>query len=184
MDLQIFAPPVEDNMWPGVGEWPASARSFTDRVQGVLAEIGRAKRLAFGAILSLPTEDKLGGYRILEAGTRDLGLHLPDDASDFMLQINRPVASRRGPKGLTLNRLAKWSVSLTAPLWFTFTVSPESKEPKATALGGEAGFALRLELDFSTPADWAGELVGDEMQIIMGEMVEVADNYVSERLGA
>lgn len=118
-------------------------------------------RIAFGAVLKHPETDRQAGY-----------LRLPDyvpvrvdpESSDFHYQINLPpVPSATGIEGLSLNRLSKWSVAG----WKSFRFTGMAVQ----ALPGTEAFALRLEWDINTVADFAGPIPHAQLVDIYRELV-------------
>ena len=67
-----------------------------------------AKRIALGAILRMDVDSREQGFRSLDPFLP--GLHLSENASDLIYQINRPRTSTIGEQSIRLNRLSKWSV--------------------------------------------------------------------------
>src|SRR5436190_1193852 len=72
-------------------------------------QVAPITRLAFGAVLAQPTEDRHSGYVQIAKYLPSIRLDV-DGSSDFLFQINRPRPSRVGIENLLINRLARWSV--------------------------------------------------------------------------
>src|SRR6266540_4674835 len=68
-------------------------------------------RLAFGAVLNSTVPDRPTGYRLLAQYLNNVKID-PDNSSDFHYQINRRRVSKN-IAGLLINRLSKWSVTIT-----------------------------------------------------------------------
>lgn len=103
-------------------------------------------RLAFGGRLGIPVVSRSEGYQHLADYLHPVRLN-PDNMSDFLYQINRPVISNIVPD-LQLNRLSKWSVvSATRG-----TIVIGEQGPTSTTLTHEF-FYSHLELDINTRAE-------------------------------
>ena len=88
-------------------------------------------RLAFGAVLFQPVDDRQTGYRRLAVYLPSVTLD-PEGASDFLYQINRPRASSE-ITGLRINRLSKWSVALHGLAAFSFEPATVTLSPPLAA---------------------------------------------------
>jgi len=162
--------------WPSIGNWPMRASVL--RLMEFVKDIPPITRIAFGATVISPVEDKIAGYRLIEQGAFDIQPKIPDEVSDFLLQFNCPVRSRRGPDGMTINRLARWGVAQVKLIWMQIGSSPPiSREPTTREV-----MAARLELDFNTAAEWTNEIPRNQVTELAAELVELSEQYVEERL--
>lgn len=103
------------------------------------------QRLAFGAVIEVPMQNRPSGYR-------QLSPYLPfvqidaDASSDFLYQINRPRDSTSGIQGLRINRLSKWSVSVKVS-----SVAPViAGQQELRIVPTREKYACRLELDINS----------------------------------
>jgi hypothetical protein len=165
--------------WPSVGDWPACIQAFVPKVAKWLPQYpSPIHRVAFGATVSSPVPDRSSGYRALESALDDIGLKLPGDLSDFLIQFNLPLASRSGPDGMVINRLARWGVAKLAPIFFQVGLSsPTPIFPQIAEVS-----AVRIELDFNTPAEWLQAISIDHGRDLLREMPQMSIDYLAERL--
>ena len=148
-----------------VGPFPESLKIFVPLMKDWLKLGPPLQRLAFGVILFQAAEDKTKGYRQLGRYLPQIAID-PEGSSDFSYQINRPRDSGTQVGGLRINRLSKWSVALRGAARLTF--SPQAVQ--AFSLGEV--FAVRLELDISTAADFDHELPREKLSGIFEELVQ------------
>lgn len=130
------------------------------------------ERLAFGAILLQPVEDRTTGYRQLSTYVHSVDLD-PEGTSDFFYQINRPRESRSGIPGLRINRLSKWSRAGLQDI--EVTLAPV---PRQTA--GPVRFACHLELDINTAHEFRNELPQEQLSQIFQELVDLGKEIASK----
>jgi hypothetical protein len=129
-------------------------------------------RLAFGAVLLHPVDDREAGYRQLAPYLACVELD-PVSSSDFLYRINRPRDARCAIVDLRINRLSKWSVLRGGTT--TFVLAP----PTPVFVPGQAHFACRLELDINTvPSDRHG-FNGGQSSRIFSELVDLAREIAS-----
>jgi hypothetical protein len=124
-------------------------------------------RLAFGAVLAQPVEDRRTGYVQIAKYLHSLTLD-PDGSSDFLYQINRPRPSKVGVEGLRVNRLSKWSVLLFQR--FSVTLGKTAITTVGLASGDSA---CRLEVDINTAPEFEGVLPVDRLSAILQELVDL-----------
>jgi hypothetical protein len=136
------------------------------------------KRIAVGAILLQPVENRQTGYRKLNAYLHSF--KLDPEASDFLYQINRPRTSRTGITDLRINRLCKWSVALLGEVAVSLSVGPKDIGPLTGSVEGQGHYACRLELDVNTSQEHEGDFSGDTLSTIFAELVDHAQE-ISER---
>src|SRR5208282_50763 len=103
-----------------------------------------AIRLAYGAILLQPVDNRETGY--LRLGELASAVKIDPKSEDFFYQINRPRESTT-LKNMRLNRLSKWSVALFQPMRFAFGF-PQNQpaQPMVYSHGGTPAMACRVEL--------------------------------------
>lgn len=126
------------------------------------------KRLAFGAILALPVDDRKLGYELIANYLPNVKLD-PIGSSDFLYQINRTRKSQLDISELEINRLSKWSVAKRGLV--RFALSPDAHLSSFPSL---ETFSCRLELDINTSADYKGDISSDKLTDILNELVNLA----------
>lgn len=131
------------------------------------------RRIAFGAVLLYPVENKVIGYRQLAPYLQYVNLD-PDNSSDFLYHINRPRQATSGVANLIINRLSKWSVAQIAMAGFV--VEPTQIFQEIT----RGYVACRLELDISTNAERREPLPRFELPQIFTELVNLGREIVVE----
>ena len=165
----------EVESFPTIGSFPESLEKFLPLMLRwfELEPCPPAQRLAFGAILLQPVEDRPAGYRQISPYLPSIRLD-PEGSSDFSYQINRPRDSISGITGLRINRLSKWSVA-------TWRAVGLSMEP--TRIGyfqSQEHYACRLELDINTVPDFQGELHREQLPRIFEELADLGKEIATE----
>ncbi len=124
------------------------------------------RRLAFGATLLQPVEDRAQGYGLLANYLP--AVHLSPESSDFLYQINRPRSSRVSIlQNRKLNRLSKWSCSV-----FQRGQVEIGQEVHVGAFGKQQ-YACRLELDINTAAEFMDELPRETLGKLFRELFDL-----------
>jgi hypothetical protein len=128
-----------------------------------LASCPPLRRIAFGARLVERVQDLHTAYNRLAHYLPCVDLD-PDDAADFLFQINRPRPSVTGSPDLRINRLATWS-AVRWQLTFVQSVS-------GTSVGGQAllGYGVQLLLDINTDAALSDNLPADRLLPLFDEL--------------
>ncbi len=171
----IYPPDEEPATFPTIGPFPKTLDTLSKlmfRWFGIQT-CPPLRRLAFGAILVQPVDDRKSGYKQISAYLPNVKLD-PDGSSDLIYQINRPRDSRSGVPGLRINRLSKWSVSLLQTVAFSLEKTSVSMAP------GRELSACRLELDVNTSADFQGEFPREQVAVIFDELVRLGSEIVDE----
>lgn len=165
----------EFDVVPTIGSFPESLDAFSQLMLRwfELGTCPSVQRLAFGAILLQPVEDRQTGYQQISAYLSSVRLD-PEGSSDFSYQINRPRDSTSGIPGLRINRLSKWSVAA----WKTgqFSVRPTAVQHFL----GQAYFACRLEMDINTVPDFQDELSREQLPQVFQGLVDLGREIVKE----
>ena len=164
---------MEERSIPTIGSFPQVLATFRQLMLRwfALETCPELVRLAFGAVLFQPVDDRSTGYRRLAVYLPSVTLD-PEGASDFLYQINRPRESTSGITGLRTNRLSKWSVALHGLTAF-------SVEPAAITMSPPLA-ACRLELDINTTPDFQGELARQQLPRVFHELVHLGQEIASE----
>jgi hypothetical protein len=157
----------EDPKIPLLGPFTDVIASLTKVVASWLPQAPPIKRVAFGAILVQPVENRRAGYVLIKKYLPGVAID-PDGSSDFFYQINRPRPSTT-PIGddLRINRLSKWSVQVAQRV----TVTIDSGGIEGRAFAEEV--ACRLEVDINTAPDFSGVLPSEQLVPLLQEMTEL-----------
>lgn len=158
----------EAETFPTIGPFPKTLDTFLRLMFGWfgLETCPSLKRLAFGAILFQPVDNRKAGYKQLSTYLHAVKLD-PERSSDFTYQINRPRDSTSGVPGLRINRLSKWSVSLIQTVAYTLETTSVS------LVQGRELSVCRIELDINTTPDFQGELSREQLPGIFKELVDL-----------
>lgn len=126
------------------------------------------KRIGFGLNAVLSASDRISSYKILRDIINSANVD-PENTSDLIYQINRPLPSKSMGDQVRLNRVMKWH----APRFGSVRFQIISGEPSAAAGPNEAYFAC-LESDTNTPADLPRHLDHALIGAIYDELVDLA----------
>ena len=170
IDWQLISLEVPDSGFPAIGLFAESVESFSELIVQWLHNAPSIQRLAFGAILNQSTASSQEGYEKL---SKYLTFDLDKDSSEFLYQINRPRKSQNLNLDLIINRLSRWSVNLLAGL----ILSPNEMSGYSLRL---PDFALSLELDINTAADFSGELHPYKLSEIFQELVKLGQEVANK----
>ena len=156
---------VEESEIPALGPMSDDTLNpFAEIVKNWLSVCPLVNRLAFGAILGMPTADAPTGYEEIQPYIPNVRLN-PQTSSDFFYQINRPKKSNTMP-GVMINRLSRWSVELVGSMGVT--VDPAASKASVRMRGQHI---RRLELDINTvPLD--DTVLRDGAYALFHELVE------------
>ncbi|HUY12826.1 MAG TPA: hypothetical protein VMX16_04235 [Terriglobia bacterium] len=176
IDWSLVPPAAVGDKFPSVGSFLDSLAFFKELMLRWFEKAPQSWRLAFGAVLLLPVQDRRSGYE-------KLSLYLPSvqldakGSSEFSYQINRPRPSRSGISGLEINRLSKWSVS-ARQAWEIGPISPGGSPPLVRQTYPEPPTACRLELDINTTQVSPTELQADKVIVVFKEVIELGIEIV------
>lgn len=134
----FLVPDIQQNAESlSLGRFVGRDQRFTERLGNWLQRPQiTVQRVAYGAVLRLPVESRVAGYRVLRDALQDVRVD-PDTWRDFSYQINRPRESQQ-IRNVLVNRLSKWGV-----LQVEMTLMPNGRSIS------NAHF-VRLELDVSS----------------------------------
>ncbi len=164
----------EPSTLPLAGPFPEVLISLMKVAERWLSLAPPITRLAFGAVLAQPTEDRRSGYVQIAKYLPSISLD-PEGSSDFIYQINRPRASGVGIANLRINRLTKWSV-----LWFQrFSMTLEKMGIRTVGFA-PSDSACRLELDINTAPDFQGLLPAEHLPALLKELVDLAGEIAAK----
>jgi hypothetical protein len=168
-----FFPEGDDGRAVGiksVGAFESTGQTFLPTLINWLNDCPAIVRLAYGAVLLEPVDNREAGYLRIAEYLPAVKVD-PFGSEDFFYQINRPRESR-AVKGLRLNRLSKWSVSSYQPLSIAIGVPQgQSGQPLVHSHGGTPAIACRAEFDLSTPGGVQDKLPHDALPGIFEELV-------------
>lgn len=174
--LSAPAPEVPDELsvsFPSAGAYTETLGVFHKLAIAWLKVSPSLTRLAYGAVLMLPVEDRQKGY--LQLGEYLRSMKIDPESSDFSYQINRPRPSRAPVAGLRINRLTKWSVALFQVLG----LSLQGETPPRTNFTGSKQSMCRLELDINTAPDFEGPLPQEALVPVFEELVASGGEIVA-----
>jgi len=163
IDWQLTPLDMPESGFPTIGLFSDAIDSFSELMLRWLEIAPPIQRLALGAVLHQNTVSAQEGYENL---SKYLTFSLDKDSSEFLYRINRPRKSQN-ISDLFINRLSTWGVVLLAG----FVLSPN--EPIRYS-SKPAEFALSLELDINTSADFLGELTSEKLPEILQELVNLS----------
>lgn len=159
--------------WPEIAEvlkpFEESVVPFVSLIQRWFSAAPPIQRLAFGAVLRLPVEDRIEGYNKLSTYLHYLDID-PEGSTELLFQINRPRRSSLSNNGLTINRLSKWSVAFAQQMTYRVQ-APETGALQVTNL--QKDLFCRLEMDINT-APKSDDLDAGSLPEIFGELVGFA----------
>lgn len=167
---------VPDSGFPTIGVFTESVDLFLKLMLHWLETAPSIQRLAFGAVLMQPGNSLKDSYYQLSSY---LPFNLDEDSSDFLYQINRPrkLASIEIPD-FSINRLSKWSASKWSVSLFAGSASDPSQLTQYVTKPTQ--FAVRLELDINTTADFLGELSSEKLPYVFQELVKFGKEIASK----
>jgi hypothetical protein len=158
--------------FPSFAKFPEALDLYRALLVPWLVRAPPGKRIAFGCVLSHPSEQREAGYRwitgLLPAVTLD-----PEGSSDFNYSINRPRPATSVSDGLTINRISKWSVAKL------HSIQLRLAHGQATLAAPDL-FACRLELDINTVPEFDGEFSAHNFELIVHELINLGIEIASQ----
>lgn len=151
-----------------LGDFPRALEKFRQLINRWLDLAPSLNRLAFGAVLILPTKDREIGYSKIAKYLLNVKLDAPG-SWDFLYQINRPRDSHAGLNGLKINRVSKWSVAT----WILSTLNLTGTASPVEVFNEQPTFGCLLELDISTDANFKSELPKPKLRPLFDELVNL-----------
>ena len=158
-----------DQIKSSLGLLSEASTSFNDSIKKwfEVDNFPTLQRVAFGAFLIQPVEDRKSGYEVISKYLINSVKLDPESSSDFLYQINRPRDSKLNFPELKINRLTKWSVQTYKH--FGVAVGEESK----TVYESEESFACRLELDINTIMNIKNRFNSADSRNIFNELINL-----------
>jgi hypothetical protein len=170
IDIQYTAEPSPPGVAPAtLGSRESVIGDFLERAQPLLGDVPPLQRLAFGAVFLQTAESREAGYRALIGFLPTLKLDA-ENSTEFLYQINRPRPARDHAE-MAINRLMKWSVQGLTVVQLGQPLHLPGRAPTI--------HSPRLEVDISTPADYA-ELPSSWVSGLLAEMVELAQEMATK----
>ena len=173
----VLAPKDEpaDNKFLSLGDFAYSSEYFGELIFKWLDLAPELDRIAFGAVLTIPTQNDFESVQTISRFLPNLNLDW-GNVRDFIFQVNRPRPCITIPQLGALNRLVKWQSVLRAML--VATIGPQSPAPTTTA----EQWAAQCELDISTgaPKDPSIMLPHEQLKPLFAELVQQGKEVVSK----
>ncbi|MGO8898441.1 MAG: hypothetical protein ACLQU5_08830 [Isosphaeraceae bacterium] len=153
--------------------FPEATETFRNALRTWLEDQPNVARLALGAIVKLPVDDREAGYgRISDYLPFDVD---PVRSSDFMYQINRARQSTVLPE-VTVNRLSKWSVGRLVRAAVILDQVPVTVSIHEVSQSS----SCRLELDINTSPNSPFPLPSARLPALFDEFVDWAREIITE----
>ncbi len=157
---------------PNLGEVKTETQKFAELLFGAVASSYNAPRFALGIVAACPQATNADSYTHLAQLLRIEPDHLKG-ASDFHYQINRPRPSTTA-KGMSINRVSRWSAMATLGLRMQFEVSPTSQPQSSVRTTQPTVYATRAELDINSPAEWRNSIEERYRRPLLEEFANLA----------
>jgi len=152
-----------------LGEIPQAAPMLLDPIRELIAKHSWA-RVAFGSACGVEVNDRISGYKQLDERIREVSVD-PDGSTDFLYQINKPLAVEVSGKALTINRFQRWSVSR---IRFS-VVEMEGAEGEVEV---PELMVAQVVFDFNTPSNVESRLSGEEALVVLDRAVSEAQSII------
>lgn len=159
---------------PNIGAYTEVVDLFSSKMVRWLQFKPSTVRLAWGATLTLPVEDRESGYKRLINYLPMLKID-PVGSSELFYQINRPRQSKV-VSGLAINRLQKWSVMKVQRLNVQLIPS-QAQQIVGSVTPGFDG--CRLELDINSTGDRSELLPQDQLESLYMELVSIGSEIAA-----
>lgn len=175
----LFSPILTDdqelNCFPMFGSLPDGLKVYEEMLLPWIAQCATLNRVAFGAVLTQPVENRRAGYQTLAKSLPAVKLD-PEGSRDFSYQINRPRASKSGVQNLRINRLSRWSVVRLSGMM----VQVAAGQPAARVLeSSQEVNACRVELDINTSPQFQGTFPSEMLPSLLKELMELGIEIAS-----
>lgn len=154
---------------PSFGPFETVSKPFVALMKRWLKTVPPINRLAFGAVLLLPTHDRRTGYETLDQLLPGVQID-PVGMSDFSYRVNRRRLSQSKIRNLQINRLSIWSVFRVRAMQIRFSSGQSDVFENAEPLS-----ACRLELDINTIPEFPRNLPKKYLSMLFQELVDLAD---------
>jgi len=164
---------VQNEAFPLLGKFEQVSRRFRELVSPWLTGAPRVNRLAFGAVLYVPTAS-------LEEATEVISKILPyvniewSGIRDFIFQINRPRPCRTCSEAGDINRLSKWQIVVLKKM--ITVLAPDASGPLTTSEQPAAYW--ELDINTAPPPGAQKEITRDLLDPLLNELLENATTIV------
>lgn len=148
---------------------------FRDMVNRWLGDCPPVYRMAFGAGLVNPMDDREKGFEELTEVLPQLDLR-STPVSDFNYRINRPRTSRINA-AITINRLATWSLSLIRNVRLK---SNSVRPPRIVDQTSQYIFQLDLDVNTAGRSQELSELTGEALQQVFSELAMLGTEIANQ----
>ena len=167
-------PRIESQTLPVVGSYNKLQQKFRDLMIKWAVSCPKTNRLAYGAILLLPTKNLSEACKALANLLPKIEID-PNNTADFQYRINRRRESQSIKDGTRINRLSTWSAGEIARIDIDLS---SGKTPRIR--NTLEGAVCRLELDINTVPAPEGEINSDFVISVIDELIELGSEIVSE----
>jgi hypothetical protein len=173
--LPLESQKLEPEPFLTIGTLPDAIQSFAAFIERWfdLESYPLVKRLAFGALISQPVDDRQAGYLQLSTYLPSVTLD-PENSSDFIYRINRSRLSTSGFADFRVNRLSTWMVRASA--LSQLSIGLESAQYSV----GQIIYACQLELDINTAPEYSGQFSAKESRAVFQELVRLGEEIARE----
>jgi len=158
---------------PNLGPFDAAIASLRPLLLQWFEVCPPPSRIALGTVLIQPVSDVPAGYRLLSGYLRSSVRVDPEGSRELSYAINRPRPSRTS-KGLSMNRLCKWSVAAMQTIQVTAGIGKTQTDIVRLE------HVCRLELDLSTPAILEGDIAKSQLTPIFDELSSLGREIAHE----
>lgn len=159
-DIFFVARAAEPQGDENLGKVGAILEEALSAVQKLLPHVPfEVTRVAVGAILLFPVEDRTTGYRQILSEVHSLRFDPDTDLSDLFFQLNRPRPSSV-VSGVSINRLMKYSVMAIKTVRFDLSLGESTRQVEP-----QPRHYCRLELDLNTAPIPSGQTL-DKAKLI------------------
>jgi hypothetical protein len=173
----VLAPKDEpdSDKFSSLGGFAKSSQYFGELIFKWLDQAPPLNRVAFGAVLTIPTQSDSESVRTISRFLPNIDLDW-ENVRDFMFQVNRPRPCVTIPQLDVLNRLVKWQSVLRKMV--VATIGPQIPAPVTTA----EQWAAQCELDISTgaPSDPSIMLPPEQLKSLFAELMQHGNDVASK----
>jgi hypothetical protein len=160
------ATPTGEFSLPTLGSWESTRERFLSFTS---SWIKNSKlpfvRVAFGAVLLCPAQDRTASYEILKTLLSSVSVD-PEKMRELLYRVNWPSESKV-IHGLMINRITNWSA-------LELFLASMELGPSPAASASSQAHAVRLEVDHNTDAARSEPFSQDQVLSIYNELVSAA----------
>jgi hypothetical protein len=167
----------ESEAFASLGDYDSSLVYFSELISKWMVQAPPLNRLAFGALLLIPTVDQAQATEILARILQDVTLNWAG-IKEFVLQVNRPEPSAVLPEIGPINRLVKWQTIVQKKI--VANLLPASHAPFTTS--EQTAVSLELDMNTVTPTDATKQIPPGRLIPVLVELIEHATHIASKRI--